>query len=170
MPCELGVASLSAPRPAFLGLLSMFCLGILAAGLWRVLVVDPAAFRIPIAVPSPLARLGGGVSWVVPTAPPSGGCSSSCQRFPRATSPGATGVGQEILLASPPSGDLQAPVLATLAESPFTSEAVQRKHSRLDLMLWRNTSCFASMPGRRSGCCTKGLNEIGNPRLVLGRG
>ena len=64
MPCELGVASLSAPRPAFLGLPLMNCLGILAAGLWRALVTDPAAFRTPSAVPPPLARLGGGISWV----------------------------------------------------------------------------------------------------------
>ena len=186
MPCELGVASLSAPRPASLGLSSITCLGILAAGLWRVLAADCATFRIPSVVTPPLARLGGGISWVfVPDGPPSSrGCSASRRRFPRATagadvfdvtSPGTTGMGQDIPLASPPAGDLQAPVLATLAESPLTSEAVQRKHSRLDhrhirALLWRNTSGFASMPGRRSGCCTKGLNEIGNPHLVLGRG
>ena len=44
MPCELGVASLSAPHPASLGLLFIRCLGILAAGLRGVLAPDRAAF------------------------------------------------------------------------------------------------------------------------------
>jgi hypothetical protein len=36
-------------------------------------------------------------------------------------------------------------------------------------MLWRRPSSFASLPGRRSWCCTRGLQEIGEP-LVLRRG
>jgi hypothetical protein len=62
MPCELGVASLSAPRPASLGIPFIFALGILAAGLRWVLAADRAAFGIPLAVPPHLARLGGGIS------------------------------------------------------------------------------------------------------------
>ena len=133
MPCELRVASLSAPRPASLGFLAIVCSGILAAGLGRVLVADRPTFRTPSAVTPPLARLGGDISWVFdPAGPPSSrGCSASRWRFPRAragagvsvtfnvTSPGAAGMGQDIPLASPPAGDLQAPVLATLAESPL---------------------------------------------------
>jgi hypothetical protein len=132
MPCELGVASLSAPRPASLGLLLILCLGILATGLRRVLATDRAAFGIPFAVPPPLARLGGGISCVwVAGSPSPRGCSASWRRFPRTalganvsvksdvTSPGAGGMGQESPLASHPAGDLQAPVLAMLAESPL---------------------------------------------------
>jgi hypothetical protein len=185
MPCELGVASLSAPRPASLGLLSVLALGILAAGLRRVLAADRAAFGIPLAVPPPLARLGGGISWVLaPARPPSPrGCSASRQRFPRAaaganvvTSPGAAGVGQENPLASHPAGDLQAPVLAMLAESPLYVGAVQRRYSRRDFrcihaVLWRNPSCFASMSGRRCRCRRRGLQESRKPRpLLLRRG
>ena len=132
MPCELGVASLSAPRPASLGLPLFFCLGILAAGLWRVLAADRAAFRIPLAVSPPLARLGGGISseWV-PAGPPSPrGSSASRRRFPRTaaggnaivtfdvTSPGAAGMGQDNPLVSHPAKDLHVTVLATLTESP----------------------------------------------------
>ena len=53
MPCELGVASLFAPRPASLGVPPNLGLGILAAGLQLVLAADCAPFRIPLAVPSP---------------------------------------------------------------------------------------------------------------------
>ena len=133
MPCELGVASLSAPRPACLGLLLIFSLGILATGLRRVLAAVRAAFGIPSAVPPPLARLGGGISCVwVPAGPPSPrGCSDSWRRFPRAaegaivlvtfdvTSPGTAGMGQDNPLVSHPAGNLQVPVLATLTESPL---------------------------------------------------
>jgi hypothetical protein len=125
MPCELGVASLSAPRPASLGLPSVFALGILATGLLRVLAADRAAFGIPFAVSPPLTRFGGGISSVsVPAGPLSPrGCSASRWRFPRvaagenvATSPVAAGMGQEYPLAHPARG-LQAPVLAMLAKS-----------------------------------------------------
>jgi hypothetical protein len=73
MPCELGVASLSAPRPASLGLPLIICLGILAAGLWRVLAADLAAFGIPSGVlPLLLARFWGHTSLVwVPSGPSS---------------------------------------------------------------------------------------------------
>jgi hypothetical protein len=119
MPCEIGVASLSAPRPASLGLLLILALGILVAGLWRVLAADRAAFGIPSAVSLPLARLWCDIS------PPSPGCSASWRRFLEAaagadvavTSPGAAGMGQDSPLASDPVRDLQAPVLATSAES-----------------------------------------------------
>ena len=116
MPCELGVASLSAPRPASLGLPFVLSLGILAAGLGRVLAPDRAAFRTPLAVSPPLARFWGGISvWVASS-------STSQRRFPRATaegnvvvtfdatSPGAAGMGQDIPLVSHPAGDLQAPL------------------------------------------------------------
>jgi hypothetical protein len=137
MPCELGVASLSAPRPASLGLLLIFALGILAAGLRRVLAVDRAAFGIPLAVPPPLARLGGGISWVLaPAGPPSPRGSASRQRFPRAAaganvvpSPGAARMGQGSPLASHPAGDLQVPVFAKLAESPlYVADGTKKTH------------------------------------------
>jgi hypothetical protein len=127
MPCELGVASLSAPRPASLDIPLFFDLGILAAGLRRLLAADRAAFGIPSAVPPPLARFRGGISLVwVPAGPSSPrGCSASRWRFPRVaagenvvTSPVAAGLGQEYPPAHP-AGDLQAPVLAMLAESPL---------------------------------------------------
>jgi hypothetical protein len=188
MPCELGVASLSAPRPASLGLLSILCLGILAAGLLRVLAADRAAFGIPFAFPPPLARLGGGMSWVVvPAGPPSPrGGSASRRRFPRAgaganvsvtfdvTSTGEAGMVQESPLGSHPAGDLHAAVLAMLAESRFMSEVGQR-YSRCDsrcirARLWRNPSCFASMSGGRSRDLIRRLQELRNPRpLVLTR-
>ena len=128
MPCELRVASLSAPRPASLGLLFNDCLGILAAGLRRVLAADCTAFEIPLVVPPPLARLGGGISWVgLPAWPPSPrGCSTSRRRFPRAaagveifvtfdvTSPGKAGMGQDNPLAYHPAEDLQAPSISNV--------------------------------------------------------
>jgi hypothetical protein len=129
MPCELGVAGLSAPRPASWGLLSIFVWGILAAGLWRVWAADCAAFKIPLGVTPPLAHLGGGISWVWLASGPASprGSSASRRRFPRAvaganvfvtfdvTSPGTAGMGQDNSLASHPAGDPQPPVLATLA-------------------------------------------------------
>ncbi|KAN0123608.1 hypothetical protein V8E52_002940 [Russula decolorans] len=165
MPCELGVASLSAPRPASLGLLSILCLGILAAGLLRVLAADRAAFEIPFAFPPPLARLGGGMSWVVvPAGPPSPrGGSASRRRFPRAgaganvsvtfdvTSTGEAGMVQESPLGSHPAGDLHAAVLAICIRA----------------RLWRNPSCFASMSGGRSRDLIRRLQELRNPRPLL---
>jgi hypothetical protein len=167
-----------------LGLPLKSCLGILAAGLWRVLAADRVAFRVPLVVPPPLARLGGGISRVrAPAEPPSPrGCSASRQRFPRAaaganvvTSPGAAGMGQESPLASHPAGDLQVPVLATLNRR-FTSGAVQRRYSRRDFRcirtaLWCNPPYFASIPGRRCRCRKRGLQESRKPRpLLLRRG
>ena len=113
MSCGLGVASLSAPRPAFLGLPLLLDFGILAAGLRRLLAADRAAFGIPFAVLPPLARFGGGISSVLVPAGPSSlrGCSASRWRFPRvaagenATSPAAAGMGWEYPLTHP-AGDL----------------------------------------------------------------
>ncbi|KAN0112068.1 hypothetical protein V8E52_007808 [Russula decolorans] len=143
MPCELGVASLSAPRPASLGLPLVLCLGILAAGLRRLLAADRAAFGIPSAVPPPLARFGGGISSVwVPAGPSSPrGCSASRWRFPRVaaggnvvTSPVAAGMCQEYPLAHP-ARDLEAPVLAMLAESPLYA-AARKPRDSLRRALW----------------------------------
>ena len=127
MPCELEVASLSAPRPASMGLSLILVLGILATGLRQVLPVERAAFEIPLAVPPPLSCLGGSIPWVAPAESPTPrGCSASRWRFPRdvaganvvvtfdVTLLGAAGTGQEY---SHPAGDLQASVLATWAES-----------------------------------------------------
>ena len=133
MPCELGVASLSTPRPASLGLPFILCLGILATGLWRVLAADRAAFGIPLAVSPPLARLGSCIWWIcVPAGLPTPrGCSTSRRRFPRAAaganvfvtssvaSRDSAGMGQENPLTSHATGDLRAPVLASLAKSPI---------------------------------------------------
>ena len=98
MPCVLGVASLSAPRPASLGLQLTLDIGILATGLLRGLAVDCFVFvRIPLAALPPRARFGGGIPWVPTiTGPPSPQETSvSRWRLPRATEEDvAVGVGQ----------------------------------------------------------------------------
>jgi hypothetical protein len=62
-PCEFGVASLSALRPASLGSLLILDFGILAAGLWWDLNADRAAFRITFGLP-PVTHFWGGISAV----------------------------------------------------------------------------------------------------------
>jgi len=93
VPARVGDKCVSpfASRPAALGLRSTLDLGILATGLWRVLAVDRAAFRIPLVVRGPFhgpwlasgAELRGYVS------PPGfhrvEAPAASQWRFPRAT-------------------------------------------------------------------------------------
>ncbi len=121
MPCALGVASLSAPRPASLGLLSIFVFGILVTGLVQVLAVDCFAFvRNPSATLPPRVRFGDGISCVSAfTGPPlPQETSVSRWRLPRAPEENvAVGVGQATSPVTHSTGYLQTLVLATLAES-----------------------------------------------------
>ena len=119
--------------------------------MWRVLAADCAAFGIPSAAPPPLTRLGGGVSseWVPAGSSSPRGSSASRWRFPRAVA------GTDVVVT----GDLQAPVLTTLAELRFTTESAQRRYSHSD---------FGHFEGSKEGV----MSRV-NPRpLVLkcGRG
>src|SRR6266478_2408264 len=59
MPCELGVASLSAPHPAFLGVLSSSISGVLTAGLRRVPSRGPHCLRDPLSCSTVPGSFGG---------------------------------------------------------------------------------------------------------------
>ena len=142
-----GVASLSAPCPASLGLLSTFGFGILATGLRRVLAADRVALRISFTWP-PLI--------VVDRGP-----------YAMRLTPAAFTKGQH----RSGSGPLRWESAGTSISDAGCTTTLHRRYSRRSAIkqcavIRRYQSLFVIPAGRRRGCSGRGLPCLEEPTPV----